>query len=196
MIQFLNRGRGNCPLSQEEYNECLDLSYRVIGNSSGEVITPIEFLNLDGTSPINLNLDIKTEYECELAFKDNTVNQWECYLGTTDVSTTMYIARSDNRDNIAKQGVTLLDPILSKIPTTEKGIAKLKFNYDKGKFILGTVGDSVLPAVFDFYYLKIYNAGDLIAHFIPVKRITSLNKKYGVQDLISSTFIEYKGGNK
>lgn len=201
MIQFLNRGSGgsDCPLSQEEYNECLYLTERIMYENNNGVIVPIDFLSLDGTSSINLDIDVNTEYVCELAFKDDTVNRWECYLGTTDVSTTMYLARSDDRDNFERQGVTMVAPILSKIPTTEKGIAKIKFNSNKGKYFLGSVGDSTVPAVFDFYYLKIYNGDELIAHFIPAKKIIELpelpelyHEAYGVKDLITSNFIEYK----
>ena len=185
------------PVSQEEYYHCLILSNKILSGLE-ETIVPIDFLSLDGTFSINLDIDVNTEYVCELAFKDDTVNRWECYLGNTDASSPMYLARSDDRGYFERQGVTMVAPILSRIPTTEKGVVKIKFNSNKGKYFLGSVGDSDVPAIFDFYYLKIYNAGDLIAHFIPAKKITELpelyHEDYGVKDLVSSKFIGYSGG--
>ena len=53
MIQFINRGSGG-PLTQAEYDTCLELSKKILETPSGDYIQ-LDYLESSGTQQIDIN---------------------------------------------------------------------------------------------------------------------------------------------
>lgn len=172
------------PLTQDDYNSCLDLSYNILGI----VYEEVELLHINSSKTVNFGITAKQSNTYKLKFKDNTVNNWEAYIGISGVGN-VFMARNDGRNNIKNNNI---EGNLSTIPTTTPGEVSFTFaSVANGHSILSgtTQNSTAVNADYDFYYLQVYSGDELINNFVPVREIAT--NKIGLLDKVTNTFIEY-----
>lgn len=172
------------PLTQDDYNSCLDLSYNILGI----VYEEVELLHINSSKTVNFGITAKQSNTYKLKFKDNTVNNWEAYIGISGVGN-VFMARNDGNDDIKNSNI---EGNLSTIPTTTPGEVSFTFaSVANGHSILSgtTQNSTAVNADYDFYYLQVYSGDELINNFVPVREIAT--NKTGLLDKVTNTFIEY-----
>lgn len=172
------------PLTQDDYNSCLDLSYNILGI----VYEEVELLHINSSKTVNFGITAKQSNTYKLKFKDNTVNNWEAYIGISGVDN-VFMARNNGNNDIKNSNI---EGNLSTIPTTTPGEVSFTFaSVANGHSILSgtTQNSTAVNADYDFYYLQVYSGDELINNFVPVREATT--NKIGLLDKVTNTFIEY-----
>lgn len=172
------------PLTNTEYQECLGLCHDILGI----VYEEVELLHINSSKTVNFGITAKYSNTYKLKFKDNTVNNWEAYIGISGVGN-VFMARNDGNDDIKNSNI---EGNLSTIPTTTPGEVSFTFtSVANGHSILSgtTQNSTAVNADYDFYYLQVYSGDELINNFVPVREVTT--NKIGLLDKVTNTFIEY-----
>lgn len=171
------------PLTQDDYDSCLDLSYNILGVIYGE----LELLHIgpDKTIDFGITVDLTNTYK--LKFKDNTVNDWEAYIGVS-VDKNTFLCRNGSSNGLMGNGMT---KNLNTIPSTTPEEVIFNFSRAAGNTIWSgtTSGSGAVNADYDFYYLQVYSGDELINNFVPVREVAT--NKIGLLDKVTNTFIEY-----
>lgn len=171
------------PLTQDDYNSCLDLSYNILGI----VYEEVELLHIgpDKTIDFGITVDLTNTYK--LKFRDNTVDPYEAYIGVS-VDKNTFLCRNGSSNGLVGNGMT---KNLNTIPSTTPEEVIFNFSRAAGNTIWSgtTSGSSAINAEYDFYYLQVYSGDELINNFVPVREIAT--NKTGLLDKVTNTFIEY-----
>ena len=171
------------PLTQDDYNSCLDLSYNILG----VIYRELELLHIgpDKTIDFGITVDLTNTYK--LKFRDNTVDPYEAYIGVS-VDKNTFLCRDGSSNGLVGNGMT---KNLNTIPSTTPEEVIFNFSRAAGNTIWSgtTSGSSAINAEYDFYYLQVYSGDELINNFVPVREMTT--NKTGLLDKVTNTFIEY-----
>ena len=171
------------PLTQDDYNSCLDLSYNILGVIYGE----LELLHIgpDKTIDFGITVDLTNTYK--LKFRDNTVDPYEAYIGVS-VDKNTFLCRNGSSNGLVGNGMT---KNLNTIPSTTPEEVIFNFSRAAGNTIWSgtTSGSTAVNTDYDFYYLQVYSGDELINNFVPVREIAT--NKIGLLDKVTNTFIEY-----
>ena len=173
-------------LSQEQYDNCQEIANSIIGNTSSKEYTRLGFLHINSSKTIDLGIKISLTNKYILRFCDNTDNQYEAYVGASNMN--VFFCRNNNNTLSVGQ----MTKTLNNVPTVPTEVTLTFLNAVNNNVVLGTCGGSTAPnADYDFYYLEAYNENNvLINKFMPV--ISNTSGKSGLLDIITNNFIEYE----
>lgn len=199
MIQFLNRGGGgsNCPLSQAEYDECLELSNDIL-SATPDVGIPLKFIQNDGSQFIDTGIIASSKIELEVSHQllSDSGGQFGTIIGGQKNSPDtgiFFMSRLDYdsknksfRYNTEEKKITIENNYAGTdaILTLKDKMFKLQIGeeeyvadysqqgvFDSGVplwiFTLNNGGRSFGTSKAKIYYIKIWENGNLVSYLLP-----------------------------